>query len=119
MNDDRGAALIGTLAIAFVFVLVVVQTLITVGRLGASAAEASEVATYAAQHGARHGDPGDARRLASALAPDAVVIAIDDGDLLSVEVRIDVPLIGPEGSPLHHTVTGRASATYSPYRSRP
>ena len=119
MSDEHGTALIGTLAIAFVFVLVVVQTLITVGRLGASAAEAAEVATYAAQHGARYGDLGDAERLARALAPNAVIVAVDDGDVLSVEVRIDVPLVGPEGSPVQHTVTGRASATYSPYRSRP
>lgn len=119
MSDDRGAALIGTLAIAFVFVLVVVQTLITVGRLGASAAEAAEVATYAAQHGARHGGAGEAEHLARALAPGAVVVVVDDGNALSVEVRIDVPLVGPEDSPVQHTVTGRASATYSPYRSRP
>jgi len=119
MSGDRGAALIGTLAIAFVFMLVVVQTLITIGRLGASATEAAEVATHAAQHGARHGDPGDAQRLATRLLPEATVVAVDDGNILSVEVHIDVPLVGPEGSPLCHTVTGRASAPYSPYRSRP
>ena len=119
MSDERGAALIGTLAVAFVFVLIVVQTLITVGRLGASAAEAADIATYAAQHGARHGNAGDARRMASELSPGATVVAIDDGGALSVEVRIEVPLIGPEGSPLRHIVTGRASAIYSPYRSRP
>jgi hypothetical protein len=119
VSDDRGTALIGTLAIAFVFVLVVAQTLITVGRLGASAAEAAEVATYAAQHGARHGDPADARRMANRLSPGAAVVAVNDGDSLFVEVRIDVSLVGPEGSPLRHTVTGRASAPYSPYRSRP
>jgi hypothetical protein len=119
VSDDRGAALIGTLAIAFVFVLVVTQTLITIGRLGAAASEAAEVAAYAAQHGARHGDPGDARRLATEMAPDATVVTFDDGALLSVEVRIDVPLVGPQGTPLRGTVTGRASAPYSPYRSRP
>ena len=119
MSDERGVALIGTLAVAFVFVLVVVQTLITDGRLGGSAAEAVDVAVYAAQYGARHGDPGEAQRIANELSPNATVVAADGGGLLSVEVRIEVPLIGPEGSPLRHTVTGRASATYSPYRSRP
>ena len=119
MTDERGAALIGTLAIAFLFVLVVVQTLITVGRIGACAAEAAEIAAYAAQHGARYGDADDAARIANELSPDAVVVAIDEGDNLLVEVRIDVPLVGPEGSPIRRTVTGRASATYSPYRSRP
>ena len=119
MTDDRGAALIGTLAVAFVFVLVIVQTLITVGRLGACAAEAAETAAFAAQHGARHGNADDAARLASELSPDAAVVAVDIGDSLLVEVRIDVPLLGPESTPLRRTVTGRASATYSPYRSRP
>ena len=119
MSDDRGAALIGTLVIAFVFVLVVAQTLVTIGRLGAGATEAAEVATYAAQYGARHGDLGDARRLAGEMAPEATVVAVGDGSMLFVEVRIDIPLVGPEGSPLRRTVTGRASAPYSPYRSRP
>lgn len=119
MTDDRGTALIGTLAIAFVFMLVIVQAIITVGHLGTCAAEAAETAAYAAQHGARHGDADDAARLASALSPDATVVAVDMGDTLVVEVRIEVPLLGPDGSPIRRTVTGRASATYSPYRSRP
>jgi hypothetical protein len=119
MTEDRGAALIGTLAVAFVFVLVLAQTLITVGRLGSAAAEAAETAAYAAQHGARYGDADDAARLANELSPEATVIAIDKGAHLLVEVRIEVPLLGPEGSPLRQTVTGRARATYSPYRSRP
>ena len=119
MTDDRGAALIGTLAIAFVFVLVVVQALMTVGRLGASAAEAAETATYAAQYGARYGDADDAARVANEMSPDATVVVFHEGDPLLVEVHIDVPLLGPEGSPLRRTVTGRAGATYSLYRSRP
>jgi hypothetical protein len=119
MSDEWGTALIGTLAIGFVFVLVMAQTLITLGRIGTTASEAAEVASYAAQHGARFGGPEDATRIAEGLSPDAVVVTVDNGAELTVEVRIDVPLVGPGSSPVRHTVTGRATATYSPYRSRP
>ena len=119
MMSERGAALIGTLAIGFVFVLVISQVIVTVGRLGSVSAEASEVATYAAQYGARYGDPDDAARIARDLMPGADVEAGAAGTSLSVQVRVDVPLVGPAGSPLRQTVTGRATATYSPYRSHP
>jgi hypothetical protein len=119
MSDERGTALIGTLAIGFVFVLVMAQTLITLGRIGTTASEAAEVAAYAAQHGARFGGPNDATRIVEGLSPDAVVVTVDNGAELTVEVRIDVPLVGPGSSPVRHTVTGRATAAYSPYRSRP
>jgi hypothetical protein len=119
MMNERGAALIGTLAIGFVFVLVISQVIVTVGRLGAASAEVSEVASYAAQHGARYGDPDDAARVARDLMPDADVVATTAGTSLSVEVRVNVPLVGPTGSPLHQTVTGRATTAYSPYRSHP
>ena len=119
MSDERGTALIGTLAIGFVFVLVMAQTLITLGRIGTTASDAAEVASYAAQHGARFGGPDAATRIAEGLSPDAVVVTADNGAELTVEVRIDVPLVGPGTSPVRHTVTGRATATYSPYRSQP
>jgi len=119
MMSERGAALIGTLAIGFVFVLVISQIIVTVGRLGAASAEVSEVASYAAQYGARYGDPDDAARIARDLIPDADVVATAVGASLSVEVRVSVPPVGPEGSPLHQTVTGRATTVYSPYRSHP
>lgn len=119
VSRERGAALIGVLAIGFVFVLVVSQTLIALGRLGGSAADVTEAAFYAAQHGARYGDAEDAARIARDLVPDATVIAVDDGTVLLVEVSVEVPLVGPEHSPVRHTVTGRATAPYSPYRSRP
>ena len=119
MIGERGTALIGTLAIGFVFLLVITQTLITVGRIGTAASEAAEVASYAAQHGARFGGPEDATRVAEGLSPDAVVATVDNGSALSVEVRIEIPLVGPGSSPVRQTVTGRATATYSPYRSRP
>lgn len=119
VSGERGAALIGTLAIGFVFVLVIAQTLITLGRLSANAADVTEAASYAAQHGARYGDAEDAARIARDLIPDAIVIAVEDGTVLSVEVSVEVPLVGPEHSPIRRTVTGRATAPYSPYRSRP
>jgi len=119
MMTERGAALIGTLAIGFVFVLVICQVIVTVGRLGAVSAEVSEVASYAAQHGARYGDPDDAARIARELMPGADVVATTAGTSLSVVVRMEVPLVGPAGSPLHQAVTGRATTTFSPYRSHP
>ncbi|MEA2009801.1 MAG: hypothetical protein U9N78_03775 [Actinomycetota bacterium] len=119
MTSERGAALIGTLAIGFVFVLVISQVIVTVGRLGVASAEVSEVASYAAQYGARYGDPEDAARVARDLIPDADVVATTDGTSLSVQVRVHVPLVGPEGSPLRQSVTGRATTVYSPYRSHP
>lgn len=119
MSNERGAALIGTLAIGFVFVLVMAQTLITLGRIGTAASEAAEVASYVAQHGARYGGSENAMLIAEGLAPGAEVVSFDNGSELSVEVRIEVPLVGPESSPVRHTVTGRAAVTYSPYRSRP
>ena len=119
MTNERGTALIGTLAIGFVFVLVIAQTLITIGRIGPAASDAAEVASYAAQHGARLGGPDEAARVAEGLSPDAAIVVADNGSELTVEVRIDVPLIGPAHGPVSHTVTGRATAAYSPYRSRP
>jgi len=119
MMSERGAALIGTLAIGFVFVLVISQIIMTVGRLGAVSAEVSEVASYAAQQGARYGDPDDALRIARDLMPDADVSTTSTDSSLSVEIRMDVPLVGPAGSLLHQTVIGRATTAYSPYRSHP
>lgn len=119
MTNERGTALIGTLAIGFVFVLVISQVIVTVGRLGAVSAEVSEVASYAAQYGTRYGDPDDAVRIARDLMPGADVVATTSGASLSVQIRMDVPLVGPSGSPISQTVTGRATAAYSPYRSHP
>lgn len=119
MTNERGTALIGTLAIGFVVVLVVGQSLLALGRLSAASAEVSEVASYAAQQGARYGEPGEAAVVAERLLPEATVEVVDNGNTLSVGVHLTVPLIGPEGTPLERTVTGRATATISPYRSKP
>jgi len=119
VSDERGAALIGTLAIGFVVVLVVGQSLVALGRLSSAAADAADVASYAAQQGARYGGPAEAAAVARRLLPGAVVITGSDGDRLSVEIRVSVPLIGPEGSPIEETGIGRAASEFSPYRSRP
>jgi len=119
VRNERGTALIGTLAIGFVFVLVISQVILAVGRLGAASAEVSEVASYAAQYGARHGNPDAAARIARDLIPGADVVATIAGASLSIEIRVDVPLVGPANSPLHQTVTGRATTVVSPYRSHP
>ncbi len=119
MSSERGSALIGTLIIGFMIVLFIGQTLLTLGRLNAASADASEVAASAAQHGARYGDLDDAARYARHLLPDATVTVDTDGSTLRVEVRVPVPVVGPSGSPLQTTVIGRATSTMSPYRSRP
>ena len=119
MSNENGTALVGTLAIGFVFVLVITQTLITVGRLSATAADVTEAASTAAQYGARFGGAEDATRMAQDLVPDGIVVVADDGATLSVEVTVDVALVGPERSPVRGTVTGRAIAAFSPYRSQP
>ncbi|MEN8234266.1 MAG: hypothetical protein ABFR89_05020 [Actinomycetota bacterium] len=119
MSAERGAVLIGTLAVGFVFLLVITQAILMIGRLSVASTEAAEVAVYAAQHGARYGGPDEAAMLARELLPGADVSATSTGSTLEVEVRVRVSLAGPEGTPLHRTVTGRAVASLSPYRSRP
>ena len=59
-----------------------------------------------------------ARELAMAFAPDAESISIETaGDQVTVVVTIRVGLIGPAGSPVTTTVTGRAIAVSSPHMS--
>ncbi len=118
MSGERGAALIGTLVIGFAVVLVVGQSLLALGRLGAASAEAAEVAAYAAQQGARYGGSNEAAAVARRLLPEAEVEVHDDGVTLTVRVRLTVSLIGPGSAPLTRTVTGRAVSAISPYRSR-
>lgn len=116
---ERGAVLIGTLAVGMIFILVIANAIVTVGRLSAASSEAAEVATLAAQHGARYGGTENAVNLARDLLPHADVSAASDGSSFEVVVRVRVPLVGPEGSPIERVVTGRAVAAISPYRSWP
>ena len=119
MSGERGTALLGTLAIGFLVVVLVGQSLVTIGRLSAAAAEAEETARYAATWAARHGDAADAAQVASKLAPEAAIEATATSDGIAVVVTIEVSLVGPEGSPLRSTVTGRAEVPISDYRSAP
>ena len=119
MTDEHGSALLGTLAIGFAVVLLVGQSLVTIGRLSAAATTAEETARYAASWAARHGDASDAERIAAQLAPEASVDAAETADGFIVVVEIDVSLIGSEGSPLTQTVTGRADVPISEFRSAP
>ncbi len=115
---ERGAALIGTLAIGFAVVLLVGQSLVTIGRLSSAATAAEETARYAATWAARNGDAGDAAEIAAQLAPEARIITEGDATGITVIVEIDVPLIGPEGSPVTRTVVGRADVPIAEFRSR-
>jgi hypothetical protein len=118
MSDQRGTALIGTLAIGFAVVMLVGQSLLTIGRLSSAATTAEETARYAATWAARHGDAADAARIAAQMAPGAR-IEVNDDDGITVVVAIEVSLVGPEGSPVTHTVVGRADVPISEFRSRP
>lgn len=117
MTSERGASLIETLVIGFAVVLVVGQALVTLGRLDAAATRASEAAEVAAAWAARHGDDRDAARIAGRLAPGSDVSTTRQGDEIAVVVTIDVPLVGPSGTALTRTVSGRATVRLSPYRS--
>ena len=116
---QRGTALLGTLAVGFLVVIMVGQSLVTIGRLSAAATEAEETARYAAAWAARHGDASDAERIALGLVPGAIVEAAATDVGITVVVAIEVSLVGPEGSPLRRTVTGRAMVPVSDFRSVP
>jgi len=116
---QRGTALLGTLAVGFLVVIMVGQSLVTIGRLSAAATEAEETARYAATWAARHGDASDAERIALGLVPGAIIEAATTDGGITVVVAIEVSLVGPEGSPLRRTVTGRAMVPVSDFRSVP
>lgn len=119
MRDERGATLIATLAIGFAVLVLVGQSLITIGRLSSAATAAEESARYAATWAARYGDASDAERIAQTLAPDATVEVSSSANGIAVVVEVEVSLIGPDGSLLTRTVTGRADVPVSGYRSTP
>ena len=118
MNRQGGSALLETVVVGFVVLIVVSQTLVTLGRLESAGLAADEAARHAAAWAARHGDLESAERIADGLLPDAQVTVSRAGDEVVVQVALDVPLLGPDGSPLTRTVSGRAAAMISPYRSR-
>ncbi len=116
---SRGSALIETVVIGFAVVLLAVQALVTIGRMSAAGAAAAEAARYAATLAARTGSLDDARREARRIVPEATVAIDRTAGTVVVAVSIDVPVLGPEGSPASMTVTGRATATEGRYRSGP
>jgi hypothetical protein len=119
MSDERGATLIGTLAIGFAVVFLVGQSLLTIGQLSSAATAAEEAAGYAATWAARHGDASDAERIAQRMMPEARVDAVATATGISVVVKVEVGLVGPEGSAVTRTVTGRAEVPTSKFRSDP
>lgn len=119
MTGQRGATLVATLAIGFAVLVLVGQSLITIGRLSSAATAAEESARYAATWAARYGDASDARQIAQNMVPDATVEVTSASNRIAVVVEVEVSLIGPEGSLLTRTVTGRADVPVSEFRSLP
>jgi hypothetical protein len=113
---SRGSALLEVLVIGALIVLAVAQGAVVAGRLHAAGDRVTEAAQIAASWAARHGDTEGATEVAQAAAPDAhIVRAFRTGDEITVVVRTRVGLIG-SGAPWR-TVTGRATARVSAYRS--
>lgn len=119
MSGERGSTLLPTLVIGFAVVLLVGQSLVTIGRLSSAATEAEEAAGYAATWAARHGDVSDAQQIAQRMVPEATVGVEATPDGISVTVEVEVSLVGPEGSLLTQVVTGRAEVPFSEFRSQP
>jgi hypothetical protein len=113
---SRGSALLEVLVIGALIVLAVAQGAVVAGRLHAAGDRVTEAAQIAASWAARHGDTAGASDIARAAAPDAHLIrAFRSGDEITVVVRTRVGLLG-NGAPWR-TVTGRATARISTYRS--
>lgn len=117
-TSQRGSALLEAVVVGFAVLIVVSQALVTLGRLESAGLAADEAARHAATWANRHGDLEAAERIAAGFLPDARVTVSRDDDGLVVDVALDVPLLGPDGSPLTRTVHGRATVTISPYRSQ-
>lgn len=114
---DRGSALLEVLVIGFVVVVLVGQALIAIGRIESAGNAAAETAQEAALHAARHGDASSAREIVVSLLPEADVSVAESASTISVEVTLEVSLLGPEGFPVRRTVRAHAEAERSPYRS--
>lgn len=118
MIGERGTALLGTLVIGLAVLALVGQALLTIGRLSSAATATEETARYAAAWAARLGNAWDASRIAREMTPDGRVEVLEGPDGIAVVVAVDVSLVGPAGSPLSTTVTGRAVVPISEHRSR-
>jgi hypothetical protein len=117
IRTEHGTGLIEVLILGGLVVALVLHAGLSAARLQAAGEAATEAAQLAAETAARHGTVADAIEVAGRLAPEADVTATRSGDEITVVVAIDVPLIGPENSPVSMEAIGRATARISPYRS--
>lgn len=114
---SRGSAVIETMVVGFVAALLLLQITSVAARIQSTGDELTEVAQSAALFAAHHGDLELAQSLVADLKPDASASAWMRGSEIVVRVEAEVPLIGPNGSPVTITISGEASARMSPYRS--
>ena len=118
-SGERGSALFEVLVVGTLAALMILQATVAAGRIQAAGEEATEVAQAAAAWAARYGDPAAAEAMARRMLPEAQVVAAAAGTGIEVTVRLRVSVVGPRGGPLRTSVTGRATAPVSAYRSRP
>lgn len=114
---SKGSALVEVLVVGAVLTLLALHGAMAAGRLHTAGGQVSEVAITAAGWGARYGDAAAAADLARRLLPGAEVSAWQDDGGVHVVVTRSVRLFGPEGLSVERSVTGRATAAPSPYRS--
>ena len=116
-TPERGSALFEVLAVGFVVSLLLSQAVVGVVRIHEAGDRATAAAQTAALSAARSGATADAVSLARTLVPGAVVSVWQVDREVHVVVSEEVSVFGPAGSPIRYTVTGRAAAVVSPYRS--
>ena len=116
---DRGSALLETLVFGFLAVLLAAQVVVAVGRVAVAGEHAAGAARTAAVIAAREGKPDRAAELAAQLAPDGEVRVWTSDGAVTVEVTLDVAILGPEGSAIRVPVRGAATAPIGPYQSVP
>ena len=117
-NAARGSALLVTVVLGFALFAMIAAALTTTARLQQAGEHNEEVAQHAATWGVRYGDLEAATRLAETLAPDSTVTVTRLRSELTVEIVVNVPLLGPLRG-LSYTIRSSATARASPYRSRP
>ncbi len=111
MRNSAGTALIEVVVVGFVAVAVMVPTLLAVGALADATGDMSVTATEAASWYARHGQELD--------PPDgATIVTYElDGDAVVATASTEVTLVDVMGRRVAVTITERARAAISPYRS--
>ena len=114
---SRGSAVIESIVVGFIAALLLLQVTSAAARIQSTGDELTEIAQSAALFAAHHGDAELAESLVVDLKPDASVSAWMRGSDVVVRVEAQIPLVGPEGSPVTITIAGEASARMSPFRS--